>query len=132
MTVLAHGVGQRIDLPIPLGLAFYGGGFAIIISFAVLLLFWRTPKLGGATSGRPVPAGLQRFADSARARVVVQSLTLIAALFVLVVALFGPQEIPKNIAPWVLYVTFWVGLVPASLLLGPRTKPVPFIRSVPS
>ncbi|NYJ06749.1 hypothetical protein [Petropleomorpha daqingensis] len=119
MTVLAHGVGQRIDLPIPLGLALYGGGFAILISFAVLLLFWRTPRLGDATSGRPVPAGLQRFADSSRVRAALQALALLCAAFVLAVALFGPRDIPKNLAPWALYVTFWVGLVPASLLLGP-------------
>jgi len=35
------------------------------------------------------------------------------------VALVGPAETRWNLAPWVLYVTFWVGLVPASLLLGP-------------
>jgi hypothetical protein len=119
VTILAHGVGQRIDLPIPLGLALYGGGFAILISFAVLLLFWRTPKLGDAGSGRPVPAVVQRFADSGRARVVLQAIALLAGVFVLAVALFGPQDIPKNLAPWAMYVTFWVGLVPASLLLGP-------------
>ena len=38
MSVLAHGVGSRTDLPIPLGLALYGAGAAILLSFALLLL----------------------------------------------------------------------------------------------
>jgi hypothetical protein len=119
VTVLAHGVGSRTDLPIPLGLALYGAGAAILISFAVLLLFWRSPKLGGASSGRPLPDGVQRVLDGALFRRTLQALTLAAAAFVVVVAFAGPEETARNLAPWVLYVTFWVGLVPASLLLGP-------------
>jgi hypothetical protein len=53
MSTLAHGVGSRTDLPIPLGLALYGAGAAILLSFAVLLLFWRTPKLGAPTRAGP-------------------------------------------------------------------------------
>ena len=71
--VLAHGVGSRTDLPIPGGLALYGGGFAILASFAVLLLVWRRPLLGDASSGRAVPAWLQRAADSAAVRTAVQA-----------------------------------------------------------
>src|SRR4051812_32787919 len=117
--LLAHGVGSRTDLPIPLGLALYGGGFAILISFGVLLLFWRRPTLGDASSGRPVPAWLQRFADSQGVRLALQALALLVAAFVLAAALAGPRDTSRNLAPWALYVTFWVGLVPASLLLGP-------------
>ena len=50
MNALAHGVGSRTDLPIPLGLALYGAGAAILLGFVVLLLFWRTPRLGGAST----------------------------------------------------------------------------------
>jgi hypothetical protein len=116
---LAHGVGSRTDLPIPLGLALYGAGAAILISFAVLLLFWRSPRLGGAESGRPLPVAVQRVADSTAVRTALQALTLGLFLLVTAVALVGPAETRRNLAPWVLYVTFWVGLVPTSLLLGP-------------
>lgn len=119
MSLLAHGVGSRTDLPIPLGLALYGAGAAILISFAVLLLFWRSPKLGGASSGRPLPPGVQRVLDGAAFRRALQALALVAAALVVAVAFAGPDETSRNLAPWVLYVTFWVGLVPASLLLGP-------------
>ena len=119
MSLLAHGVGSRTDLPIPLGLALYGAGAAILISFAVLLLFWRTPRLGGASSGRPLQPGLQRTLDAPVVRRCLQTLALLAAALVVAAALAGPDETDRNLAPWALYVTFWVGLVPASLLLGP-------------
>jgi hypothetical protein len=112
-------VGSRTDLPIPLGLALYGAGAAILISFVVLLLFWRTPKLGGSGAGRPLPASLQRVVDSAAVRTVLQAVALALAGLVTTAAVAGPDETSRNLAPWVLYVTFWVGLVPASLLLGP-------------
>ena len=119
MNLLAHGVGSRTDLPIPLGLALFGAGAAVVITFAVLVLVWRTPRLGRASSGRPLPAGLQRLLESPALRRVLQALALAAATVVTAVALAGPPETEQNLAPWVLYVTFWVGLVPASLLLGP-------------
>ncbi|MGY1837424.1 hypothetical protein ACI79P_20250 [Blastococcus sp. SYSU DS0510] len=119
MSLLAHGVGSRTDLPIPIGFALYGAGAAILVGFAVLLLFWRTPRLGGPESGRPLPAGLQRLLDGAPLRRGLQALALAVSAFVVAVALLGPDETSGNLAPWVLYVTFWVGLVPASLLLGP-------------
>jgi hypothetical protein len=112
-------VGSRTDLPIPIGFALYGAGAAILISFAVLLLFWRTPRLAGATSGRPVPQGVQRVVDGAVFRRGLQGVALAVAVLVTVVAVAGPRDTAANLAPWVLYVTFWVGLVPVSLLLGP-------------
>lgn len=117
--VLAHGVGTRTDLPIPIGLALFGAAAAILITFSVLLLFWRTPRLGGAGSGLVLPPAVQHVADGPALRRTAQFLALISAVFVVVVALAGPGDTPHNAAPWVFYVTFWVGLVPASLLLGP-------------
>jgi hypothetical protein len=128
MTVLAHGVGTRTDLPIPIGLALFGAGAAILFTFAILLLFWRRPRLGDADSGRPLPAGIQRALDSAAVRGGLQAVVLVVAVFVVVVASAGPDDTPHNLAPWVFYVTFWVGLVPASLLLGPVWRVVNPLR----
>ncbi|MGY1814422.1 hypothetical protein [Blastococcus sp. SYSU D00820] len=128
MIVLAHGVGSRTDLPIPLGLALYGAGAAILISFVVLLLFWRRPRLGDERSGRPLPAAVQRAADSSGVRRALQAVALAAAVLVVAAALAGPEETARNLAPWAVYVTFWVGLVPASLLLGPFWRVVNPLR----
>jgi hypothetical protein len=117
--VLAHGVGTRADLPIPTWLALYASGAVVLISFMAVALLWRTSKLADADAGRPLPAGLQRVLQSEVPRRIVQVLALCLGAVVTVVAFTGSKDPPTNIAPWVLYVTFWVGLIPASLLLGP-------------
>jgi hypothetical protein len=126
--LLAHGVGSRTDLPIPLGLALYGAGAAILLSFAVLLLFWRRPRLDRPRSGAPMPEGLQRVADGTAVRRGSQAVALAVVCLVTVVAFAGPAETSRNLAPWALYVTFWVGLVPVSLLLGPVWRVVNPLR----
>jgi len=128
--VLAHGVGTRQDLPIPIGLALFGAGAAILLTFSVLLVFWRTARLGGADAGRPLPPIVQRAADAPAFRRTLQALTLLVALFVVSVAFTGPSDTPHNLAPWVFFVTFWVGLVPASLLLGPVWRVINPLRLV--
>ena len=116
---LAHGVGTRADLPLPVMFVIIGGGLAVVISFLALGVLWREPRLRGAEAGRPLPEGLARFLDSPRTLGVLRGLTLALTLFFTVVALFGSAEIPANAAPWAFFVTFWVGLVPLSLLFGP-------------
>jgi hypothetical protein len=126
--LLAHGVGSRTDLPIPLGLALYGAGAAILLSFAVLLLFWRRSKLDRPSSGMPLPGRLQRVLDSEATRLGFRMVALAGGVLATVVAVTGPRDASRNLAPWVLYVTFWVGLVPASLLLGPVWRVVNPLR----
>lgn len=118
-SVLAHGVGTRADLPIPTWLALYGSGAVVLISFLALVALWRTARLADPNAGRPLPQGFQQFLASGVTRRVVQAITLILASVVTVVAFAGASDPPNNIAPWAVYVTFWVGLIPVSLLLGP-------------
>jgi hypothetical protein len=113
-----------------LGLALYGGGAAVLISFAALLLFWRKPKMGDSSSGRALADVVQGAVDSSAVRRGLQILALAVAVFVTVVAFAGPDETSRNIAPWAVYVTFWVGLVPVSLLLGPVWRIVNPLRLV--
>jgi hypothetical protein len=111
---LAHGVGTRADLPLPVTLVVVGAGVALVASFVGLGALWRTPRLTTG-EGRPAPRAL----DDPRLRTALQAGVLALSAFVLVVAWTGPASVTANLAPWVLYVTFWVGLVPLSLLLGP-------------
>jgi hypothetical protein len=116
--ILAHGVGSRADLPVPLALALYGAGLAVLVSFLALVLLWRSPKLRGDGAGRPLPTVLQAVVDSPVTRVVARTVVLLLTLLVVAVALVGPASPNDNLAPYALYVTLWVGLIPVSLLLG--------------
>ena len=130
--VLAHGIGGRSDLPVPLWLAQYGAAAALLVSFTVLALFWRTPRLEGpaARDGRPLPDGLRRFADARATRVGLRAVGLLMAVLTVVVAAFGPNNSGTNPAPTWVYVWFWVGLVPASLLLGPVWRLLNPLRTI--
>lgn len=116
--ILAHGVGSRADLPVPLALALYGAGLAVIVSFLALVLLWRSPKLRGAAAGHPLPSAVQAVVGSPVLRWLLRAIVLVLTLVVVAVALVGPPSPSDNLAPFVLYVTLWVGLIPASLLFG--------------
>jgi hypothetical protein len=128
--ILAHGVGSRSDLPVPLALALYGAGLAVVVSFLALVLLWRTPKLTGAAAGRPLRGALAAVVDSRVVHGVLRALVLVLTLLVVAVALVGPPSPNDNLAPYVLYVTLWVGLIPVSLLLGPFWRYVNPLRTL--
>ena len=125
---LAHGIGGRQDLPIPLAYAVVGGALAVVASFLGLAVLWRTPRLGLAERGRPVPPGLQRFLDAPATRRGVLGLGVVATAYV-VLAAAGP-DLATNPTAGVVYVLFWVGLVPSSLLLGPVWRALNPLRAV--
>ncbi|MGQ0625840.1 MAG: hypothetical protein ACT4PP_14475, partial [Sporichthyaceae bacterium] len=116
--LLAHGVGSRQDLPLPFGYALTGALLALAISFVVLALAWKTSRLSGRATGRPAPAPLAEFADCAGLRWGLRLLGLALTGFVAWAALAGP-DLATNPTAGFVYVVFWVGLVPASLLFGP-------------
>jgi hypothetical protein len=127
---LAHGVGTRADLPIPVNLAIIAGGTAVLVSFLALGALWREPRLRGGSAGRPVPMAVQRVVDSPVTTAALRALALALAVLVLVVALVGPTDPPANLAPWSFFIQFWVGLVPLSLLLGPVWARINPLRTV--
>jgi hypothetical protein len=130
MIPLAHGIGGRSDLPVPLWLAAYGGAIAVLITFFALVAFWPEPKLRGFEAGRPVPAGLERVLDSTAVRMVLRGVGLLLTVAVVVVALAGLPSAAQNPAPTWFYVWFWVGLVPLSVLFGPVWRLVNPLRTV--
>ncbi|MEV4948489.1 hypothetical protein [Streptomyces sp. NPDC053755] len=119
MTTLAHGVGARHDLPLSPFYAYAGAFAALFVSFLALGLMWSSSRFHGDRSGKPLPAVLQRLADAPATRTALRLLGLAAATTVLLHLLIGPDDPDRNPAPGAVYVLLWVGLVPASLLLGP-------------
>jgi len=115
-----HGLGGAKDLPVPAPLAIAGGTAALVISFCVLILAWRSPRYepeAMRAGGRPVPAGLARLLDSPGYRWTLRGLGLAFAAYLTWALLSGP-DLVTNPVFGTFYVLLWVGLVPASLLFG--------------
>ncbi|MGQ4488681.1 hypothetical protein ACN6LM_006154 [Streptomyces sp. SAS_281] len=128
--VLAHGIGARHDLPLSPFYAFAGAFAALFVSFLALGLLWSDSRFTGERAGRPLPAAVQRAADARATRLTARALGPAAALAVVLWLLLGPADPDRNPAPGAVYVLLWVGLVPASLLLGPVWRPLNPLRTV--
>lgn len=114
--ILAHGVGSRADLPLPVWLFAYSAAFALLISFVALRILWPRPRLAAAGEGSGVPGWIDH-AD--RSLVVVgQALTLVLFLLTLAAAWFGEDSTAANVAPTAFYVAFWVALQVVSAVFG--------------
>ncbi|MFI6326440.1 hypothetical protein ACIBG8_53590 [Nonomuraea sp. NPDC050556] len=118
MNVLAHGVGSRSDLPIPAFYAYAGAIAALVVSFLALGLLWADSRFRGEAAGRVLPWKAP-------------SLRWVGAVALLFTAgwLLAPDD--GNAAPYLVYVLFWVGLVPASLLFGPVWRSLNPFRLLP-
>jgi hypothetical protein len=128
-TTLAHGLGGAKDLPIPVELAVSGAVAALVVSFTVLAVAWRSPRFHGEQSGRPAPAWLDRLVSSTGFRVVLRLLGMVAFLYVAFAAVFGEDTL-INPSLGVFYVLLWVGIVPASLLFGSFWKAISPARTI--
>jgi hypothetical protein len=126
---LVHGVEGRRDLPLPLDLMVQAAVIALLASFFGLGVLWRTPRLRAGAAGRPVPLAIQRFADSAGLRWILRMVGLAAPAYALTTALLAPGDEP-NPLPYAVYVLFWVGIVPLSLLFGPVWRLVNPLRTI--
>lgn len=114
--LLAHGLGGRTDLPLPLFIFGYGAAAAVLVSFVVLVLFWPISRLEGGTGGRIVAAAGSPLVHVLTA--FARSVGLAAFVVVLLAAAVGDNEALTNLAPVAVYVTFWVGLLIVSGFVG--------------
>ncbi|MGH3694606.1 MAG: hypothetical protein ACRDRX_11585 [Pseudonocardiaceae bacterium] len=126
---LAHGVGGRQDLPLPLDLMVQGAVIALLASFFGLGVLWRTPRLRAGAAGRELPLVIQRLVEGTGFRALLRLLGLAAPAYVLAAALLAPEGGP-NPLPYAVYVLFWVGIVPLSLLFGPVWRRVNPLRTI--
>lgn len=126
---LAHGIGGRHDLPLPLDLLVQGAVLALLASFFGLGVLWRTPRFRAGAAGRAVPVPIQRVVDSAALRWLLRGLGLVATAYVVAIALVLPDD-GTNPLPYVVYVLFWVGMVPVSLLFGPVWRRINPLRTI--
>jgi len=115
--LLAHGLGGRVDLPVPRGLFVFGAVTALIVSFVALAVLWPEPRLEKRRP-RPIRAAWLRSAMSSAvlgwvvraAGLVVFAVTTLAALRPV-----GPAD---TIAPVMVFIWFWVGLAILQAVFG--------------
>ncbi len=113
----AHGLVGRSDLPIPEWLFTWGAAVVLMVSFAALAAAWPNPKLQ-SHPWRSLPAALSHVL-TARVVEIVCGVVGVALLALVVYAgLFGTASTTANIAPTFVYIAFWLGLVPLSVLFG--------------
>lgn len=124
-----HGLGGQKDLPIPFTLAVSAAVAALVVSFCVLALAWRTPRYEAERPGRPAPSALAHLVDSGAFAWTLRVAGLLFFGYVVWALVWGP-DLATNPALGVFYVVVWVGLVPASLLLGPVVKAVSPVRTL--
>ena len=117
-SLLAHGIGGVRDLPVPGWLFLYGAAVVLVLSFLGLAFLWREPLLDRKSVGRPATPRLERIVLSTALRVLAGTVSVVLFLAVFLAALLGTDYAELNLAPTFVYVIFWLGLVPLSVLFG--------------
>ena len=116
---VAHGlqlVGRQ-DLPVPSWLFGWAAAAVLIASFAILAASWREPRFE-ADRWHPLPAWTSRSLLGSVARAMAGGLGVLLLALVIWSGFSGSQIASTNFTPTFVFVTFWLGLVPLSLLFG--------------
>jgi hypothetical protein len=109
--ILAHGLPSPPGVPVPGYLFAWASAIVLVASFSALGSLWKSPRLEGAQGRRAVclPAWVEPVCGALG----------IATFALLVYAGLEGSTVPaRNLAPTFVYVAFWVGLTPVTLLLG--------------
>jgi hypothetical protein len=115
---LAHGllIGRQ-DLPIPAWLFAWGASVVLIVSFVALSIAWRDSKLS-SDRWRPVSERLSRPLTGRVTEIVTGAIGVFLLGAVVYAGLEGTDEPNLNFAVTFVFVTFWLGMVVLSILLG--------------
>jgi hypothetical protein len=90
----------------------------LVISFAALGFLWKRPLLEAAAEGQPLPPWAQRIVLSPITHALLGALGFALLVLVWVSAVFGTDVSSRNLAPTFIYIAFWLGLVPVTVLFG--------------
>ena len=138
VTPVAHGIGGRQDLPVPLETAIIAAVVALVISFVVLAWTVRRRVAGVVPGPVAAPRRTGRARLSERVGTLVDSrgwnislrvIGMLLFLYTGMIALFG-QDLETNPIFGVFYIWMWVSLVPFSLLFGKAWKAISPVRTI--
>jgi hypothetical protein len=115
----AHGFGQRYELPVPLSLYLFGAAAVVALSFAVFGLFVRRTHLLRAGNRYDLIATAAGRALAQPSVLVALKAVALALFLVAVLAGFiGSRNPYRNIAPTLVWIVWWVGLVYVQAFVG--------------
>ena len=117
MFLIGHGISVRSDLPIPEWLFGWAAAMVLVVSFVALAVLWPEPRLQKPT-WRPLPGGIGRVLASRPVEIVCGAIGVFLLGLTIYAGLKGTQSTTANFAPIFIYVIFWLGLVPLSVLFG--------------
>ena len=117
MFLIGHGISVRSDLPIPEWLFGWAGAMVLVVSFVALAVLWPEPRLQ-KPSWRPLPGGIGRVLGSRPVEIVCGAIGVFLLGLTIYAGLRGTQSTTANFAPIFIYITFWLGLVPLSVVFG--------------
>jgi hypothetical protein len=112
--MLAHGIGNRSDLPLPLPLFTLGVLVALVASFIILGIRWTEPRLAEASAGRALVEYRVVQVSHWVGRIAAFALYLVC----LYAGFFGLDARDRNILPVTLYVVVWIGAPTIGGLIG--------------
>jgi hypothetical protein len=119
ITVFAHAGGLlgRADLPIPEWLFGWAAAMVLFVSFIALAVLWPEPRLEG-DRWRPLPGSFGRVIASLPVQIACGAIGVAFFGLVIYTGFQGTQSPAANFAPTFVFVNWWVGLVPLSVLFG--------------
>jgi hypothetical protein len=115
----AHGFGQRYDLPLPLPLYLFGAAAVVALSFAVFGLFVRrAPPVHAYPHIDLLTTRLGRLIARPSVVLLIRLVGVILFAVTILAGLIGDPNPYRNIAPTMVWITWWVGLVYVSVFVG--------------
>jgi hypothetical protein len=119
ITLFAHAGGLlgRADLPIPEWLFGWAAAIVLIASFVALAVLWPEPRLEG-DRWRPLPGGVGKLIASRPVEILCGAIGVGLFGAVIYTGFQGTQSPAANFAPTFVFVNWWVGFVPLSVLFG--------------
>jgi hypothetical protein len=114
----AHGLVGRADLPIPEWLFGWAAAVVLVISFVALATLWQKPQLEDRDEVRRVPEWLSFTLVNPATEVAAGAIGVGLLGLTIWAGFAGVQTSTENWAPTFVFVIFWVGLVPLSVLFG--------------
>jgi len=113
----AHGVQGRADTPVPIEAFFLVAAIVLVLSFVGLSFGWSKPKLS-SYKWVEAPYLIQATVLSPITLLIFRLISLGIFLIVLFASMFGSTTLGSNISPLVVFVVWWIALVPVAGLFG--------------